>query len=62
MEAFVDPTLCIGCGQCADVCPEVFHLEDTIAHALEGPLSIAYGPQVIQAEQGCPVGAITVQQ
>jgi len=24
----VDKDLCIGCGLCADTCPDVFHLED----------------------------------
>ena len=27
MIAFVDPDLCIGCTQCAGLCPAVFHME-----------------------------------
>lgn len=27
MKAFVDPDLCIGCTQCAGLCPEVFTME-----------------------------------
>jgi len=26
MKAFVDPDLCIGCTQCAGICPEVFQM------------------------------------
>ena len=34
MKAFVDPDLCIGCTQCAGLCPEVFTMEGTLAVAL----------------------------
>ena len=27
MRAFVDPDLCIGCTQCAGICPAVFTME-----------------------------------
>ena len=26
MKAFVDPELCIGCTQCAGLCPEVYQM------------------------------------
>lgn len=61
MQAFVDPTLCIGCGQCTQICPEVFHMEETLAYAMEGPVPEGYVVQTTEAEQGCPVGAISVQ-
>ena len=28
MKATVDKSLCIGCGLCADACPEVFEMDD----------------------------------
>lgn len=28
MRAFVDKELCIGCGLCEDICPEVFSIGD----------------------------------
>ena len=31
MRAFVDPDLCIGCTQCAGICPAVFTMEGTLA-------------------------------
>ena len=39
MKAFVDPDLCIGCTQCAGICPEVFSMEGTLAVAQPGELS-----------------------
>ena len=33
MNAFVDPELCIGCTQCAGLCPAVFRMEGVLAVA-----------------------------
>ena len=38
MRAFVDPDLCIGCTQCAGICPAVFTMEGTLAVALVGEI------------------------
>ena len=38
MIAFVDPDLCIGCTQCAGLCPAVFHMEGVLAVAEPGPI------------------------
>ena len=38
MNAFVDPELCIGCTQCAGLCPAVFRMEGVLAVAEPGPL------------------------
>lgn len=38
MNAFVDPELCIGCTQCAGLCPAVFHMEGVLAVAEPGPI------------------------
>lgn len=61
MQAFVDPTLCIGCTQCANTCPEVFHMDGILAHAMEGEIPGEYAAQAAEAEQNCPVGAISLQ-
>ena len=39
MRAFVDPDLCIGCTQCAGICPAVCTMEGTLAGALVGEIS-----------------------
>ena len=36
MNAYVDPDLCIGCTQCAGLCPAVFHMEGVLAVAEPG--------------------------
>ena len=38
MNAYVDPDLCIGCTQCAGLCPAVFHMEGVLAVAEPGPI------------------------
>ena len=38
MNAYVDPDLCIGCTQCAGLCPAVFQMEGTLAVAQPGPI------------------------
>lgn len=62
MKAFVDPDLCIGCTQCAGICPEVFSMEGTLAVAQPGELSGELVPAAIEAAQNCPVSAITVSE
>ena len=62
MKAFVDPDLCIGCTQCAGICPEVFSMEGTLAVAQPGELPGELVPADIDAAQTCPVSAITISE
>lgn len=62
MKAFVDPDLCIGCTQCAGICPEVFSMEGTLAVAQPGKLPGELVPAAIDAAQNCPVSAITLSE
>ena len=48
MNAYVDPDLCIGCTQCAGLCPAVFHMEGV--------------PQAVDAANACPVSAIRIEE
>ena len=56
----VNQETCIGCGNCQDVCPEVFSIEDDgISHVKTGaPLNLEC---VKEAAENCPVTAITVE-
>ena len=62
MRAFVDPDLCIGCTQCAGICPTVFTMEGTLAVALVGKIPGEDVPQAVEAAQACPVSAIRIEE
>jgi ferredoxin len=54
----VDPHLCIACGLCADICPEVFELGDEYAVIKE---NAAFDAECCQeAADACPTEAITL--
>ena len=61
MNAYVDPDLCIGCTQCAGLCPAVFHMEGVLAVALLGEIPAEAVPQAVDAAQACPVSAIRIE-
>ncbi|HHS97388.1 MAG TPA: ferredoxin [Chloroflexi bacterium] len=65
---------CIGCGACWGVCPEFFeeNLEDGLsqiveAYRFEGNIAEGRAPEMLDecvrdAEEGCPVGIIHVEE
>lgn len=60
MKVFVKKEDCIGCGMCADVCPEVFEIgSDGYSDAIGEPS--AHYDKVMEAAEICPVNAIEVQ-
>ena len=62
MKAFVDPDLCIGCTQCAGICPDVFRMEGTLAVALPEVIPADAITTAVEAAQACPVSAITIAE
>ncbi len=59
MRADVDQDLCIGCGVCPDICPDVFELqEDDKAHVISDECED--GECCIEARDSCPVDAINI--
>ncbi len=60
LEPKVDPELCIGCGNCIDICAEVFEMgDDDLAHVIEG--SKCDDRECCKdAADSCPVDAITL--
>ena len=61
MKAFVDPELCIGCTQCAGLCPEVYQMEGTLAVAIPGDIPPDQVPLAVDAANACAVSAIRVE-
>ncbi|WP_250676048.1 ferredoxin [Paraclostridium ghonii] len=62
MKAFVDKDICIGCGACTGICPEVFDMDnDGLAIAINEDLSSELEGSAVEAQDGCPVSAIAVE-
>jgi len=59
MKFSVDQALCIGCGACEETCPEVFAVVDGKSRVKLSPVPEAHREDALQAEDGCPVGAIS---
>ena len=60
MKAKVDEELCIGCGLCADTCPEVFRMDGTGLAEAYADVSDATQAAAEEARDSCPVGVITI--
>jgi len=62
MKAHVDKDTCIGCGLCPEVCPEIFKMEeDGKAVASSDEIVENLVSSAKEAEEQCPVNAITVE-
>ena len=59
MKATVDAGSCIGCGLCANDCPEVFEMKDDKA-APKNPVPAGKEDAAKTAAANCPVQCITV--
>ena len=59
MKLKVDKDLCIGCGACQAVCPEVFEIEDDgLATTIVDEVPNEIEDDAIDAKEGCPTSAI----
>lgn len=60
MKVMIDRDGCIGCGLCAQTCPEVFAIgEDGLAEVYALPSEKTAG-KVCEAAESCPVSVINV--
>jgi ferredoxin len=63
MKAVVKKDLCIGCGLCVDICPEVFVLgEDNIAKTIIERVPAEIKNKCNDAAKNCPVEAIDIEE
>ncbi len=62
MKAKVDRDGCIGCGICADTCPEVFRMaDDGLAEVYVDQVPESAEESAAEAADSCPVSVITVE-
>lgn len=59
MKFKVDQELCIGCGACEETCPEIFELYDDKSNVILDPVPEELQASALEAEDGCPVEAIS---
>lgn len=63
MKAKVNKDLCIGCGICPDICPDVFDMqEDGKAAVIVDPVPPWAEDTCWEAVSQCPEEAITVEE
>ena len=53
---------CIGCGLCADTCPEVFTMDGDAAAAKTGDVPEELLKSALSAKDDCPAGAIESEE
>ena len=63
MNLKVDKDICIGCGACAAICPDVFEIDDdglakSIVDVVPEEVNEDIIEDAIDAKEGCPVDAI----
>ncbi|MDD4103807.1 MAG: ferredoxin [Bacilli bacterium] len=60
MKAKIDEG-CIGCGQCADTCPEVFRMNDEDLAEVYAEVTADTQDSAEEAADSCPVGIISIE-
>lgn len=59
MKLKVNKDICIGCGACQAIAPEVYEIEDDgLATVISDEISEEVMEDAIDAKEGCPVAAI----
>ncbi len=59
MKLNVDKDICIGCGACQAICPEVFEIDDDgLAKTIVNEIAEEVMEDAVDAKEGCPVDAI----
>lgn len=62
MVAFVDEELCIGCGQCEEICPEVFEIGDEKALVISDEIPGEVLDACYEVVETCPVNALILEE
>jgi len=62
MMVTVDKDICTGCGLCADTCPEVFEITDSLAVVKVADVPANVAKTCREAADNCPVECILVAE
>ena len=63
MNIIIDEDLCIGCGNCAEVCPAAFFLNEVTGKAeVVDPDACEFAGCCEAAEENCPEDAIKLDE
>lgn len=63
MKAKVDKDTCIACGLCPSIAPECFEIQDDgKAGCIVDPIPAEHEDVTKEAEESCPVAAISVEE
>lgn len=61
MKAYVDKDICIGCGLCPSMTPDVFSMDDDgLAVAIEEDVPEELEESAEESANDCPVSAISI--
>lgn len=58
MKLIVDKNVCIGCGACQAICPDIFEIEEDGLATAKNNINENNKEDAIDAKEGCPVAAI----
>lgn len=59
MDVIIEQEICIGCGACANTCPEVFEIKDFKSNIKVNPIPEDFKYDVMNATDLCPENAIS---
>jgi ferredoxin len=62
MDIRVDEEICIGCGNCEEICPAVFRLKSNDKAEAYDPDACDSAGCCEAAEENCPVSAIIIEE